>query len=201
MGALNNNRTGTHKGCPYEFNGMNDQKNHPRRKSTRLPNYDYSESGYYFVTICTQNKTCFFGQIVEESVKLNKAGKPIDQCWLEIPNRFPTAKLHQHIIMPNHLHGIIELVGASLVDAHSRHKGQPQGIAPTLGGIVGAFKSISTNAYIIGVKQKGWKPFNHKLWQRNYYEHVIRNEDSFREISEYIQNNPLKWQDDKYYIP
>ena len=78
--------------------------------------------------------------------------------------------------------------------------GQPQGIAPTVGDVVGAFKSLTTNEYIRGVKNNGWSRFNKNLWQRNYYEHIIRNEKSCYQISEYIQTNPLKWQGDKYYV-
>lgn len=79
-------------------------------------------------------------------------------------------------------------------------KGQPQGFAPTVGDVVGAFKSLTTNEYIRGVKNNGWARFNKNLWQRNYYEHIIRNEKSCYQILEYIQTNPLKWQDDKYYV-
>jgi REP-associated tyrosine transposase len=78
--------------------------------------------------------------------------------------------------------------------------GQPQGIAPTVGNVVGAFKSLSTNEYIRNVKQNNWRTFDNKLWQRNYYEYIIRDEKSYYQISEYIQNNALKWQDDKYYV-
>ena len=78
-------------------------------------------------------------------------------------------------------------------------KGQPQGIAPTVGNVVGVFKSLTSNEYIRGVKNNGWLRFNKKLWQRNYYEHIIRDEKSYYQISEYIQINPLKWREDKYY--
>jgi len=80
-----------------------------------------------------------------------------------------------------------------------RPKGQPQGIAPTVGDVVGALKSLFTNDYIRNVKQNNWQPFNKKIWQRDYYEHIIRNKKSYDEISKYIQTNPLKWQGGKYY--
>ena len=128
--------------------------------------------------------------------------------------------------MPNHFHRIVESVGAPLVGTQNeeqhqtkqqpqtteqpqkgqpqtteqRQKGQPQGIAPTVGDVVGAFKSLSTNDFIRNVKQNNWRTFYKKLWQRNYFEHIIRNEKSYNQISEYIQTNSLKWQDDKYYI-
>ncbi len=78
-------------------------------------------------------------------------------------------------------------------------KGQPQGIAPTVGNVMGSFKSLSTNDYIRNIKQNNWQPFEKKLWQRNYYEHIIRNDESYYKISEYVQTNPLKWQNDGYY--
>ncbi len=180
---------------------MNDFQTNHRRKSIRLSSYDYSQSGFYFITICTQDKLCLFGQVTDGEMTMSAAGKQIDLCWQDISERFPGAKLHRHIIMPNHLHGIIELVGAPLVGAQPGHKGQSQEIAPTLGDIVGGFRSLSTNAYILGVRQQGWPSFVKKLWQRNYYEHVIRTEESFRQISEYIETNPLRWQEDKYYVP
>ena len=77
--------------------------------------------------------------------------------------------------------------------------GQPQGIAPAVDDVIGVFKSLTTNNYIQNVKQNNWQRFNKKLWHRNYYEHIIRDEKSYHQISEYIQTNPLKWQDDKYY--
>ena len=122
--------------------------------------------------------------------------------------------------MPNHFHGILEIVGATLVVAQNNgiaqtnvvaknnnndfneEKGQPQGIAPTgktVGDMIGAFQSIVTVEYIRGVKNNNWQPFDGKLWQRNYWEHIIRNEQSYQRISEYIINNPSKWEEDTFY--
>ncbi|MEA3547265.1 MAG: transposase [Thermodesulfobacteriota bacterium] len=78
--------------------------------------------------------------------------------------------------------------------------GQPQGTTPTVGDVIGVFKSLSTNDYIRNVKQNNWRTFDKKLWQRNYYEHILRDEKSYDQISKYIQGNPLQWQDDKYYV-
>lgn len=114
--------------------------------------------------------------------------------------------------MPNHLHGIISItesntVGVPLVGTHSteQDEGQAQGTAPTwgksIGEIIGAFKSITTNEYIKGVKNDNWEYFNRKLWQRNYYEHIIRNEKSLENIRNYIFNNPLNWKDDEMFMP
>jgi putative transposase len=117
--------------------------------------------------------------------------------------------------MPNHFHGIIKPVGVPLVGTQnveqpqtmaqqtigqSQQIGQPQGIAPTVGDVVGAFKSLTTNHYIWNVKRNNWHPFNKKLWQRNYFEHIIRNHESYLKITEYIHANPFKWREDKNYI-
>ena len=176
------------------------------RRSIRLKGYDYSQSGLYFVTIVTQNRDNFFGDIANGTLKLNDAGKMIETEWLKLPQRFKNIELHQYAVMPNHFHGIIQIVGATLVvaqneTAHSE-KGQPQGIAPTiapttLGDMVGAFESITTVEYIRGVKNNGWQPFDGKLWQRNYWEHIIRNENEYNRISQYIIDNPAKWKNDK----
>jgi len=172
------------------------------RRSIRLIDYDYSQAGLYFITICTQDRLCLFGQIKGDKMNFNDAGQMIETQWLNLAQRFPNIKLGEYITMPNHFHGIIKIVGAPLVGAQNNIKpqiGQPQGIAPTVGTMIGAFKSITTNKYVGGVKQNNWQRFNKKLWQRNYYEHIIRNEKSYRQISEYIKTNPAKWQDDTYY--
>lgn len=209
----NHEKTGNHKG-------------YPNRRSIRLKGYDYSQAGLYFITICVQNRVCLFGQVANGEMILNDAGKMVETEWFNLKTRFPNIELHEYVVMPNHFHGILEIVGATLVVAQNDtvtpvgvslvdtpiddtknadtqlEKGQPQGIAPTnktLGDMMDAFKSITTVEYIRGVKNLGWKPFDRKLWQRNYYEHIIRNEKSYETISEYILNNPAKWQNDKFY--
>ena len=124
-------------------------------------------------------------------MRLNEAGKMIDNEWRKIPERFENVKLNEYIIMPNHFHAIIE--------QGKPQEGKPQGISPTVGDIVGAFKSITTNEYIKKVKSNHWEPFNKRLWQRNYWEHIIRNEKSDQEISEYIISNPQNWLNDSLY--
>jgi len=192
-------------GAPVQY-----KPNIHHRRSIRLKGYDYSQAGLYFITICIQNRLCLFGEIDDGAMVLNNAGEMVHGQWLALADRFHTVELDEFIVMPNHFHGIIELI-----PGHS-DIGQPQGIAPTgaqssieqittteispaIGDVIGAFKSLSTNDYIAGVKQKNWQPFDQKLWQRNYYEHVIRSEQSYLDIVEYIRNNPLKWAEDKYY--
>lgn len=184
------------------------------RKSIRLKGYDYSQAGLYFITICVQDRECLFGKIVDSEMILNDAGQMVENEWLKIQERFINVRLHEYVVMPNHFHAIMEIVGATLVVAqndntvsdehsHTSEKGQPQGIAPTkpktVGDMVGAFQSIVTVEYIRGVKNLGWKPFNGKLWQRNYWEHIIRDEQSYERIAEYIISNPNNWVDDKLY--
>jgi len=178
----------------------------------RLHEYDYSLEGLYFVTICTQDRICRFGEITEGEMVLNNIGKMVKMCWLALKDRFTNIELHEYCVMPNHLHGIIQItddvqpiVGVPLVGTRSEENGQPQGIAPTskatksIGDIIGAFKSVTTNEYIQGVKEKNWRTFDGKLWQRNYYEHIIRNDESYNKIAEYIYENPECWQTDDYY--
>lgn len=181
------------------------------RRSIRLKGYDYSQAGLYFITICLQNRACLLGEIVDGEMQLNDAGKMIENEWLKLPERFPNIQLHEYMVMPNHFHAILEIVAQNDAVAQNngvdnsaqgqpQAKGQPQGVAPAgkiLGDMIGAFESITTVEYIRGVKNKNWNRFNRKLWQRNYWEHIIRNENEYRRISQYIVNNPQKWENDK----
>ena len=178
-----------------------------RRRSIRLQDYDYSQNGAYFITICTHNRECFFGDIVADEMLLNEAGRMIESAWNDIPRRFPGVSLDASIVMPNHLHGIIvieDAVGANLLCAQERC-GRLQGgriqdsplqagtLAGTVGRMVQAFKSITTNDYIVGVKQHGWPSFPGKIWHRDYYEHIIRSEKVLNATREYIVYNALRW--------
>lgn len=252
------------------------------RRSIRLKGYDYSQAGLYFITICSQNRICRFGEIVTATMILNHAGKMVDDEWLALVDRFPNIVLHEYSIMPNHFHCILEIVsnnshvvGVPLVGTQTGNGdiitgqnvgacpndkittgrnvracpcgrpngditiGRPQGYAPTddtqrnnaetmlgtqnddgapknktIGDMMDAFKSITTVKYIRGVRANpcgcltdikcmcgGWKPFDGKIWQRDYFEHIIRDEESYLRISEYIKNNPAKWENDKFYTP
>jgi len=173
------------------------------RKSIRLKNYDYSQAGLYFITICIHNRLPLFGKIIKGKMILYSAGCMVANQWLQLPYRFSSIILHEYIVMPNHFHGIIESVGAIPCGCPI-----PCGCQipcncpnpPTIGDIIGAFKSLSTNEYIKNVKQNNWQRFTNKLWQRNYYEYIIRNETAYLKISDYIQTNPLRWQEDIYHI-
>jgi hypothetical protein len=139
-----------------------------QRKSIRLKGYDYAQAGLYFITICLQDRLCLFRNVVDGEMALNDAGRMVENEWLKLPQRFSNIELHEFVVMPNHFHSIIEIVGATLVVAQNEtwqpDMGQPQGIAPTkpktIGDMAGAFQSIVTVQYIRGVKQFNWQPFN-----------------------------------------
>jgi REP element-mobilizing transposase RayT len=175
------------------------------RRSVRLNGYDYSQTGYYFLTICTQEHKCLFGKIENDIMVLNDAGKMIDHWWNELKNKFQI-ELDQYVIMPNHFHGVINIVGADLCVCHDNKSGEQLGEhtgsplqEPSINKIIQWFKTMTTNDYIYNVKQNHWKPFNGKLWQRNYYEHIIRDETSLWHIREYVTNNPCQWRQDELF--
>jgi putative transposase len=176
----------------------------PQRKFLRLRGYDYSQAGGYYVTIVTQGRVYLFGEIQENEMVLNDAGKMVVKWWDELPGKFPSVTVDTYVVMPNHFHGIIfihETVGAGLVPTQNfilpTSTGMTTRVAPTLGGIVGAFKSITTHEYVRGVKQSHWPRFIGKLWQRNYYEHIVRNEEDYERIFNYIESNPSNWAEDE----
>ena len=261
------------------------------RRSIRLKGYDYTRPGAYFVTVCTQNRECLFGKIMNGEMKLNDAGRMIIKWRHELENKFPDIKINDFICMPNHIHFIlINGVGADLrvcpvcpdnnaTDAHNdltntpndptckpdapakpnpsvradlrvcpdnnatdayddpqvkpnptckpdapakpnpsvradlrvcpvcpikpdpmgEHDKKGEHAGSPLRRVVQWFKTMTTNEYIRGVKQHAWPPFPGKLWQRNYYERIIRNKTEFDKIQNYIVNNPFNWHDDKNY--
>jgi putative transposase len=125
------------------------------RRSIRLKDYDYSEGGSYFVTICVYERRCLFGRIDQGEMRLDPPGMMVANEWQELNGRFPGVMTDACVVMPNHVHGIILLVGAPLVGALDDHIRATTRVAPTLGQVIGAFKSITTNEYINGVKTCG----------------------------------------------
>lgn len=126
-----------------------------------------------------------FGRVANGEMVLNDAGKMIAEQWNALPERFPNIDLDVYQIMPEHFHGVIVISGATLPAFPTKQ--------PTLGEIIGAFKSITTNEYIKGVKHYDWPHFEKRLWQRNYYEHVVRDDTDMNRIRKYIQSNPANW--------
>jgi putative transposase len=172
------------------------------RRSIRLKSYDYSQEGVYYVTICTQQRECLFGEVRCDEMQLSHAGRAIQMAWEELPRRFEGVDLDAFVVMPNHVHGILVVFGGpggreGRDPGGGEHKVRPHGTLPgTVGRIVQAFKSISTLEYAAGVKQYGWPSFQGRLWQRNYYEHIIRDEETLNLIREYISTNPARWAQD-----
>ena len=168
------------------------------RQSIRLPDYDYSQPGWYYVTIVCQEHACLLDpQPVRDMIM---------QWWRALPEKFGNVRIDQFVIMPNHIHGIIEIapdptVGASprvRPDTTSDFVQETDATArPTLGRIIQWFKTMTTNAYIRGVKDDGWEPFPRRVWQRNYYERIIRNERELNAIRQYILDNPDQWDVDR----
>lgn len=205
-----------------------------RRRSLRLKGYDYTQAGAYFVTIIVQERLPLFGVVADGKMRLNAVGEMVQRMWGEMPNRFPSIVMDTFITMPNHIHGIITIVGAPLVAAHHpnampspnnaktpsnaatniitkpRTTTIPETavsedrtttrVAPTgvqLGAVVGAFKSLTTLEYMQGVRAMNWPRFHGRLWQRNFYEHIVRTDESMERIRQYILDNPAQWAFDR----
>ena len=164
----------------------------PHRKPNRLPNYNYSKPWWYFVTICTKDKTKWFGEIDKGEMKLNKYGKIVKQCWLDLPNHYHNCEFDTWIIMPNHFHGIVIINNISTVPVGTGLKPVPTiRTQHSLSEIIRGFKTFSSR------RINETKPQIEFRWQRSFYDHIIRNEISCNKIREYIQNNPMRWEFDK----
>ncbi|MDO8609795.1 MAG: hypothetical protein Q7R95_04550 [bacterium] len=187
----------------------------PNRQSIRLNNYDYSHQGYYYITICTYQRMYLFGTIKNDQMVLNQNGNIILSVWKSLPDHH-NIELDKFQIMPNHIHGII-IIRLKSCGSHQKNSGGLRP-APTLGMIVGFLKSESTKQirkYIVGATRgspvnerntyvnRGSPDtirygYNMNIWQRNYYEHIIRNEKELYSIRQYIINNPKNWKNDEY---
>jgi REP element-mobilizing transposase RayT len=162
------------------------------RRSIRLRGYDYSTGGAYFVTICAWQRECLFGEVVDGALRLNEAGHLVTATWDSLSERFQAILLDQHIVMPNHFHGTLVLSGQGAASSAPTSGLGAASSAPTLGNVVRAFKSISAISINRALDRQGIP-----LWQRNYYERVIRNEQELTAIRQYIVDNPAKWNDDE----
>jgi putative transposase len=188
------------------------------RRSIRLHDWDYSRSSAYFVTICVEKRECLLGGIVDGKMVLNDAGNMVEKWYMKLAAKYFNINCDEHIVMPNHFHAIITIVSTPAVGADPRvcpnlvgnhtkkgeHMGSPLRKSKIIGQkpanvseIIQWFKTMTTNEYIRNVKKDGWPSFSGKLWQRNYYDHIIRDEKSLYQIRHYIRNNPAGWETDE----
>ncbi|MGZ3524430.1 MAG: transposase [Thermodesulfobacteriota bacterium] len=158
-----------------------------KRRQVRLRDYDYSQSGYYFVTICAKDRKGFFGSVAEGKMNLNICGEIVSKCWYDLPKHYLNCSLDSFIIMPNHVHGVVAIDNENVVG---------NGLKPFpthgLSEIIRGFKSFSSRK--INEEIRNDDEFQ---WQKSFYDHVIRTDQSLESIREYIQNNPLKWDLDR----
>ena len=156
----------------------------PKREKNRLENYDYSQNGAYFITLCTHNRQNLFilegDRVGNDLCVVPPLQNEIILKWIkETESKFQNIKFEKYVIMPDHIHFIINIT--------ERHAGR------SLRDIMQFFKTMTTNDYIKNVKNGKLKSFDKKLWQKSYYDHIIRNQDDYNEKWEYIENNPKKW--------
>jgi putative transposase len=173
-------------------------KNKYRIESIRLPNRDYAANGLYFVTICTRDRFCFFGDIINGQMQLSSVGKIAQKNWIAIPNHFEHINIDVYVVMPNHIHGIV-IIDRPLINPETRciaslHQTNNNKFAPlkpgSLQAIIHSYKASVTR----WCRKNGYENF---AWQSRFYEHIINNDASLKRIREYIFKNPAKWQEDK----
>lgn len=165
---------------------MNHSRHH--RRSIRLKGYDYAQAGAYFVTMCTQNRTCLFGDVVDGQMRLNEYGQVVADSWLWLSARYPYVNQDEWVVMPNHLHGIMILTEP---DGMGGSRTAPTENRKPIGRLIGAFKTVSTKR-LNAMRNTPGVP----VWQRNYYEHIVRSEESLDRIRRYIVDNPACWEED-----
>ena len=177
--------------------------NLPRRHLLRLQGFDYSRPNAYFVTIVLEGRKCLLGDIFDGEMHPSDAGRMIEKWWNELTNKFHSIELDDFTIMPNHFHGLLWLVGADLgvgpglgASSDQSNFSKKEKVSVSLPAVLQWFKTMTTNEYIRGVKLSGWTPFQGKLWQRNYYDHVVRDDIDLDNIRRYIKGNPILWEQD-----
>lgn len=170
----------------------------PHRRNIRLPEFDYSQPGDYFVTIVTQDRKPMFGKVVDSDVVLSALGSMVAKLWAAIPEHSPNVEMGIFVVMPNHIHGVISITvearhAVPLPQGGIERFGKP--ISGSLPTIVRSFKSASTKKFHEFSEHSG-----ERLWQRGYYDHVIRNEKDYQAIYDYILTNPYNWEKDEEFV-
>jgi REP element-mobilizing transposase RayT len=158
------------------------------RKLNRLTGFDYSNEGYYFVTICVKDKTEWFGEIKDGRMMLNKYGKIIKNRWVWLPKQYFYIQFDEFVVMPNHFHGILSIGNGHDNVGNARERSLRK--MKSLSELIGAFKTTSSKL----IHRTGLLEFQ---WQKSFYDHIIRNEQDLTRVREYIVNNPLKWEEDE----
>jgi len=173
-------------------------KNRYRIETTRLRGWDYTQDGYYFITVCVKNRVCLLGDIIGGSMTLNEYGIIVNDCWFDLPNHYPNIKLDAFCIMPNHIHGIMVIDNGDMVgDTNVVDTGLKPVSTKKRHGLfefVRALKTFSSRRINELRKSAG-----ENVWQPRFYDHIIRNDDSLQRIRDYIVKNPGSWPDDKFY--
>ncbi len=176
--------------------------NHPLkpRRTMRLRGYDYRRCGIYFVTVCTHQHTQLFGWIESGKMRLTDLGEVVEKEWLHTAKARKGIQLGEFVVMPNHVHGLV-IVTSEIDQSGSsadltKYAQRSDTLQPrSLGAIVGHFKAaVSRRARTLGID------CNKPIWQRNYYDHIVRNEKSLNEIRQYIMQNPARWEEDSLYL-
>jgi REP element-mobilizing transposase RayT len=200
---------------------VKDQWKNRGRKSPRLQGYDYTQGGAYFITICTHQRLHLFGEIINGEMKRNAWGQIAAACWDQIPNHYPHVHIDSHVVMPNHVHGILCIindpkpppgtsdrrtstpVGTTYMSSTQtppppntptdqyRPTGAPSG---SIGVIVGTYRAAVTRSI-----RREFPDERGKIWQARYHDHIIRDEQGFNKIREYVLHNPELWQDDMFF--
>ena len=181
---------------PYiEVWEMSDEVLHPGHRSVRLKDYDYSAAGFFFVTICAYEKRCIFGRIVDGQMELTAVGRIGHESWIAIPSHFPSVSLHAFVIMPNHVHGIIEIgcqAGAQHAAPLQRTDPKVPQVAP--GSLVAIVRSFKAGVTLRARREQRWAE---EIWQRNYFERVVRDGQELSDATRYIAENLMKWERDR----
>ncbi|MFA6008520.1 MAG: transposase [Desulfobacteraceae bacterium] len=164
--------------------------NNQNRKSIRFNNYNYAKNGTYFITLCTQNREHTFGTITNRTMILNDLGSFVQKTWHDLPNHNPSVDLNAFVIMPNHIHGVV-VIESKRADMGHFGTGLEPGPTHGLTEIVRQLKTFSSKR----INQFRQTP-GIQVWQRNYFEHIIRNDEEWNSVREYIMFNPAKWDED-----
>ncbi|GEO12202.1 transposase [Segetibacter aerophilus] len=165
---------------------------HQTRLPNRLQGYDYSRNALYFVTLCVHDRVDCLGEIKDDQMFANEYGKIAEQQWQWLEQQYPYVVLHSFVVMPNHIHGIVEINDHMVGTGRDLSLQQQQRKIKSLSELMGAYKTTTSKQ----IHLSGLTVFK---WQRSFHDHIIRNEESYERISNYIQKNPSNWKGDKFY--